>query len=74
MQTSLGTLHDAETRGDFFGSIAEISPAATPPQGTASAALSLAQTSAEHAILLDQAASARDKIAKIRAKDMFVRL
>jgi triphosphatase len=71
MQTSLGTLHDAEARGEFFRDIAEAPPAAIPPNGAASAALSLAETSAEDADLLRQAASARGKIAKIRPKDMF---
>ena len=73
MQTSLGTLHDAEARGEFFRDIAEAPPAATPPDGAASAALSLAELSAEDADLLRQAASARGKIAKIGPKDMFAR-
>jgi triphosphatase len=73
MQTSLGTLHDAEARRDFFRDIAEGPPAATPPDGAASAALSLAHTSGEDADLLRQAASARQKIAKIGPKDMFAR-
>src|SRR5439155_13130789 len=45
MQTSLGTLHDAEARGDFFRDIAEAPPASTPPDGAASAAQSLAEAS-----------------------------
>jgi CHAD domain-containing protein len=73
MQTSLGTLHDAETRGEFFRDIAEVPTALTPPDGAASAALSLAETSAEDADLLRQAASARGKIAKIAPKHMFGR-
>jgi len=71
MQTSLGTLHDAEARGDFFRDIAEAPPALTPQDGAASAALSLAETSAEDADLLREAASACGKIAKIGPKDMF---
>jgi inorganic triphosphatase YgiF len=73
MQTSLGTLHDAEARGEFFRHIADVPPALAPPDGSASAALSLAATSAEDADLLRQATNARGKIAKIEAKDMFAR-
>jgi CHAD domain-containing protein len=73
MQTSLGTLHDAEARGEFFRHIAEVPPALTPPDGSASAALSLAAAPTEDADLLRQAASARGKIAKIEPKDMFAR-
>ena len=71
MQTSLGTLHDTEARGDFFRNIAEAPPALTPPDGAASAASSLAHTTGEDADLLRQAASARGKIAKIHAEDIF---
>jgi CHAD domain-containing protein len=71
MQTSLGTLHDAEARGDFFRDIAEVPPALTPPDGAASAAQSLAEVSADEANLLRQAAHARGKIAKIGPKHMF---
>jgi inorganic triphosphatase YgiF len=71
MQTSLGTLHDAEARGEFFRDIAEVPPAATPSDGAASAAVSLAERSVEEADLLRHAASARGKIAKIGPKDMF---
>jgi triphosphatase len=71
MQTSLGTLHDAEAHGEFFRDIAEAPPALTPPDGAASAAQSLAEVPAENADLLRQAASARGKIAKIGPKDMF---
>jgi inorganic triphosphatase YgiF len=71
MQTSLGTLHDAEARGDFFHDIAEMPPALTPPDGAASAAVALSEVSADDAHLLRQAAVARGKIAKIGPKDMF---
>jgi inorganic triphosphatase YgiF len=73
MQTSLGTLHDAEARGDFFRSISEAPPATIPADGAASAAQSLSEASADDAHLLRQAASARAKIAKIAPKDMFAR-
>jgi triphosphatase len=73
MQTSLGTLHDAEARGEFFRHIAEVPPASTPPDGSASAALSLAAAPTKDADLLRQAASARGKIARIEAKDIFAR-
>jgi triphosphatase len=73
MQTSLGTLHDAEVRGEFFRDIAEAPPALTPPNGAASAAMALSGVSAERADLLRQAALARGKIAKIGPKDMFAR-
>jgi inorganic triphosphatase YgiF len=73
MQTSLGTLHDAEARGDFFRHIAEVPPAMNPADAAASAAQSLSEVSAEDAELLRQAASARRKIAKIAPKDMFAR-
>jgi CHAD domain-containing protein len=73
MQTSLGTLHDAEARLDFFRDIAEAPPAGSAPSGAASAALSLAEISPKDAGLLCQAVSARGKIARIDAKDMFAR-
>ncbi|MEA2842287.1 MAG: hypothetical protein QOF41_3617 [Methylobacteriaceae bacterium] len=73
MQTSLGTLHDAEARGDFLRDIAEAPPAAIPPNGAQSAAQSLSEASVENGDLLRQAASARGKIAKIAPKDMFAR-
>jgi triphosphatase len=73
MQTSLGTLHDAEARGDFFRDIAEVPPVLTPANGAASAAISLAEVSAEDSDLLRQAAAARSKIAKIGPKDIFAR-
>jgi CHAD domain-containing protein len=73
MQTSLGTLHDAEARGDFFRDIAEAPPAMTAPDGAGSAAHSLSEASVENGDLLRQAASARGKIAKIAPKDMFAR-
>jgi CHAD domain-containing protein len=71
MQTSLGTLHDAEARGDFFRDIAEVPPALTPPDGAASAAVALSEVSADDAHLLRQAAAARARIADIEPKDMF---
>jgi len=73
MQTSLGTLHDAEARGEFFRDIAEVPPAATPPDGAASAAQALAVNSAADADLLRQATSARRKIARTDPRDMFAR-
>ena len=73
MQTSLGTLHDAEARGEFFRDIAEAPSAAMPHDGAGPAALSLAATSAADADLLRRAASARGKIAKIGIKDIFAR-
>jgi triphosphatase len=73
MQTSLGTLHDAETRGDFFRGIGGVPPALTPPDGSASAAVGLSEVSPDDAGLLRQAASARGKIARIGPKDMFAR-
>jgi triphosphatase len=73
MQTSLGTLHDAEARGEFFRDIAEAPSAAMPHDGAGPAALSLAETSAADADLLRRAASARGKIAKIGIKDIFAR-
>ncbi|MBV8850751.1 MAG: CHAD domain-containing protein [Methylobacteriaceae bacterium] len=71
MQTSLGTLHDAEARGDFFRDIADVPPAATSPDDAASAALSMVEISAKETELLRQAAAARGKLAKIGPKDMF---
>jgi CHAD domain-containing protein len=73
MQTSLGTLHDREARGDFFRDIAEMPPALTSANGAASAAISLAEVSAEDSNLLCQAAAARRKIAKIGPKNIFAR-
>ncbi len=73
MQNSLGTLHDAEARGDFFRDIAEARPAAVPPDGAGSAALSLAESPTDDGRLLKQAGAARGKIAKIEAKDIFAR-
>ncbi len=73
LQNSLGTLHDAEARGDFFRDIAEAPPAAVPPDGAGSAALSLAESPTDDARLLKQAGAARGKIAKIEAKDIFAR-
>ena len=71
MQTSLGTLHDAEARVEFFRHIAQVPPALTPPNGAASAAL--AEISRGDADLLRQAASACRKIAKTNPKRMFPR-
>jgi hypothetical protein len=49
-------------------------PAAlTPPDGSASAAVALAEVSPDDAGLLRQAASARGRIARIGPKDMFAR-
>jgi triphosphatase len=73
MQASLGTLHDAEARGEFFRDIAQSPTPGAPPDGAVSAALSLVETSTPDAHLLRQAASARSKIAKIRPKHMFER-
>jgi inorganic triphosphatase YgiF len=71
MQTSLGTLRDAEARGDFFRAIAEVRPASTLPDGVGSAGQSLAQGHADVANLLREATAARDKIAEINTKHMF---
>jgi CHAD domain-containing protein len=73
MQTSLGTLHDAEARGEFFRHIAEVPSGLTPLDGGASAAQSSAEVSPDDAVLLRQAAAARGKIAKIAARDIFAR-
>jgi triphosphatase len=73
LQASLGTLHDAEGRGEFFRQIGEAPPAAIPPNGAASAALPASEVSADRAGLLRDATSARRKIAKIAVRDMFAR-
>ncbi|MBV9396049.1 MAG: CHAD domain-containing protein [Methylobacteriaceae bacterium] len=73
LQTSLGTLHDAEARREFFRDVAEAPPAGSASRGAASAALSPAESSPKQAGLLRQAASARGKIAKIEPKHMFAR-
>ncbi|GAC1331006.1 MAG: inorganic triphosphatase [Beijerinckiaceae bacterium] len=73
LQTSLGTLHDAEARGDFFREIAEVPPGLTPPDGSASAAVALAETRTNDAELLRQASAAYAKLAKIGTRDIFVR-
>jgi CHAD domain-containing protein len=71
MQTSLGTLRDAEARGDFFRAITEVPPALIPLDRVRSAAQSLAEGPADASDLLREATAARDKIAKINPKHMF---
>jgi triphosphatase len=71
LQSSLGALHDTEARATFFRQIAEVPPASTPPNGAATAALSLANAAADDADLLCKAIAAYDKLKEIKVRDIF---
>jgi inorganic triphosphatase YgiF len=73
MQTSLGTLHDAVARVEFFRDLAGAPSPVGPHDGAEAAAFSLPEIARKHPDLLRQAASARGKIAKIGPKDMLAR-